>query len=272
VGIHSARLVLTNSEKTRRDVIRFFGVEPHKVHTVYLGTDPMWKPATSTERTAARAWLGKSEARPLVVFVGALGLDQNKGFDTLWRAWQALCSCQEWDGDLIVAGDGNGLRRWKIAAREAGLESRIHFLGFTKRVQDLLAAADLLVSPVRYEAFGLNVQEAICRGVPALTSRSAGVAELYPVELSEMLLRKPDDWQDLVDRLLRWRSNFSFWKRAFQPFGDALRSYTWKDMAGRIVEIVECGERSSVDPLISLVPAAGVPAAGSVAHDLELKA
>jgi hypothetical protein len=82
-GIRAARLVLTNSEKTRRDVIGLFGIEPHKVHTVYLGTDPMWKPATPAERTAARAWLGKSEQRPLVVFVGALGLDQNKGFDTL---------------------------------------------------------------------------------------------------------------------------------------------------------------------------------------------
>ncbi len=239
LAFRAARVVLTNSEKTRRDVIGFFGVEPAKVHTVHLGADPTWKPATPAERAAARAWLGKSEERPLVAFVGALSLDDRKGFDTLWRAWRVLCSRGDWDADLIAAGDGNGLPRWKSQIAEAGLASRARLLGFTDRVRDLLAAADVLVSPVRYEAYGLNVQEAICRGVPALVSYQAGVAERYPVELSEMLLPNPEDINDLVDRLLRWRSRMSSWTRAFQPFSDALRSYTWRDMARRIVEIAD---------------------------------
>lgn len=269
LSIPSARVVLTNSEKTRRDVIRWLGIETHKVHTVYLGTDPMWKPATSVERTVARAWLGQSKERPLVVFVGALGLDQNKGFDTLWSAWRTLCFCKEWDADLIVAGDGNGLRGWKFAVKKAGLEARIRFMGFINRVRDLLAAADLLVSPVRYEAFGLNVQEAICRGIPALVSGSAGFAELYPAELSAMLLPDSEDATDLANRLLGWRSNMHYWKEAFQPFSDALRKYTWNDMAHRIVEIAECGKRSSLDPLGQT---GRVPAVKRAAHDLELKA
>jgi len=180
-----------------------------------------------------------------------------------------LCSRKEWDADLIVAGDGNGLRRWKAAVRKAGLEARVRFLGFTHRVRDLLAAADLLVSPVRYEAFGLNVQEAICRGIPAVVSGSAGVAELFPGELSAMLLPHSEDATDLANRLRGWRSNIHYWKEAFQPFSSALRNYTWKDMARRIVEIAECGERRSLDPLGQ---AAGVPAVERAAHDLELKA
>ena len=268
LSIPPARVVLTNSEKTRRDVIRWLGIETHKVHTVYLGTDPMWKPATSAERTVARAWLGQSEERPLVVFVGALGLDQNKGFDTLWRAWQALCVRKEWDADLIVAGDGNGLRGWKVAVKKAGLEARIRFLGFTNRVRDLLAAADVLVSPVRYEAFGLNVQEAICRGVPALVSGSAGIAELFPAELCAMLLPNSEDTTDLAHRLRRWRSNINYWKEAFQPFSSGLRGYTWKDMARRIVEIADWGERRSLGPLGQ---ATGVLAVERAAHDSELK-
>ncbi len=72
-------------------------------------------------------------------------------------------------------------------------------VGFTNRVSDILAAADVLVSPVRYESYGLNVQEAICCGVPAIVSRAAGVAERYPTELSDLLLPDPNDawtiWQ-----------------------------------------------------------------------------
>jgi len=268
LGIRAARVVLANSEETRRKVIDCLRVERRKVHTVYLGADPILKPASSAERAAARAWLGKLEKRPLVVFVGALSLDQNKGFDTLWSAWRALCSRADWDADLIVAGNGNGLARWRAAVAHAGLASRVHLLGFTDRVRDLLAAADLLVSPVRYEAYGLNVQEAICRGVPALVSHSAGVAELYPIVLSEMLLPNPEDIDDLTERLLRWRSHMSYWKKAFQPFGDALRSYTWKDMARCIVEIAECGEHGSVDLRNPCMQAGGVPAVRRAARGL----
>jgi glycosyltransferase involved in cell wall biosynthesis len=66
-------------------------------------------------------------------------------------------------------------------------------LGYREDVATILAASDLLASPTRYEAYGLNVHEAICRGVPALVSRSAGVAERYPPELRSWLLDDPDD-------------------------------------------------------------------------------
>ena len=107
--------------------------------------------------------------------------------------------------------------------------------GFTDRVRDLLAAADLLVSPVRYEAYGLNVQEAICRGVPAMVSSAAGVAERYGPEYTPLLLPNPEDIDDLVARLRQWRSNMPEWEARFQVFGEKLRSYGWPEMAARIV-------------------------------------
>ena len=70
---------------------------------------------------------------------------------------------------------------------------------------EVLRACDALVSPVHYEAYGLNVQEAICCGLPALVSASAGIAEQYPAALADLLLPDPDDPADLAARLRRWR-------------------------------------------------------------------
>jgi glycosyltransferase involved in cell wall biosynthesis len=187
-----------------------------------------------------------SAGRPLIAFVGALGHDMNKGFDTLWRAWTQLCAGGRWDAELVVAGGGRGVSAWRERAADAGLGARVRVLGFTERVVEVLAASDLLVSPVRYEAFGLNVQEAVCRGVPALVSRTAGVAELYPADLSEMLLSDPTDAADLAARLLRWRGEIDLWKRRFAPFAARLRRHTWAEMAAEIVRIVEGKEIVSV--------------------------
>lgn len=236
--LRSARIVLANSEKTRLDLVRHLALDPDRVHTVYLGAEPAWGPAGPEERAAARGRLGAPADRPLVAFVGALGHDHGKGFDLLLRAWSGLCADPAWDADLVVAGGGRGLSRWREEAARRGLSERIRFLGFTDRVPELLAAADLLVSPTRYDAYGLVVQEAICRGVPALVSGCAGVAERYPAALREMVLPDPTDVADLAARLRSWRGAMDAWRGEFQPLGAVLRSHTWQDMAHAIWSVV----------------------------------
>jgi glycosyltransferase involved in cell wall biosynthesis len=241
----AARLIIANSNRTRADIIEHLGVAPERVHTVYLGAEPAWTPADAERRAAARAWLEKDAARPLVAFVGALGYDNNKGFDVLLAAWRRLCARPEWDADLIVAGGGRGLPRWRRTVADDGLAERVTILGFTPRVADVLAAADLLVSPVRYEAYGVNVQEALCAGVPALVSRSAGIAERYPMELGELLIDDPSDPELLAHKLIRWRAHSDDWKRRVGPLGQTLRAHSMEKMATQIVALAEAAPSRS---------------------------
>jgi len=215
------------------------GIDPSQIHTVYLGAETEWGVVTAEEKAASRVSLGLDPERPLAVFVGSLALDNRKGFDTLFEAWARLCRSSDWDVDLLVAGAGNGLPFFRAKAAAAGLEQRIRMLGFSEHVRDLLAAADALVSPVRYEPYGLNVQEAICRGIPSIVSACAGVAEKYGPEVSALLLSNPDSVEELMERLLLWHSNRNHWQARFQKFGEDLRAYGWKDMARGIVTLVE---------------------------------
>jgi glycosyltransferase involved in cell wall biosynthesis len=232
-------VILANSEKTRRDIVTGFNVAPERVHTVYLGADPEWGEVTTDERERARHWLSVAPGVPIVAFVGALSHDRNKGFDALWRAWTRLCADPAWDGVLVAAGGGNGVSAWRSVIARAGLSDRARLLGFTDRVGELLAAADILVSPVRYEAYGLNVQEAICRGVPAMVSADAGIAERYPSALSGMLLVNPADDADIARRLVAWRATRDAWRLRFRPLAERLRQNTWRVMAAKVVEVAE---------------------------------
>ncbi|MDQ3804561.1 MAG: glycosyltransferase family 4 protein [Acidobacteriota bacterium] len=244
-ALGAARLVIANSARTRRDLIEKVGVRPERVRAVYYGAGAGLTPVTPGERAAARAWLKVPGERPLAVFVGAIGHDLRKGLDTLVAAWKILCS-RDGEARLIVAGGGRALGEWRARVGAEGLSERITFLGFSERIAELLAAADLLVSPVRYEAYGLNVQEAICRGVPALVSGGAGAAEHYTPDLSEMLLPNPDDAGELAARLLRWRYEIDDWKRRFAPLGERLRRHTWIDMAAELVSVIEGEGRAPV--------------------------
>src|SRR5438876_611009 len=143
-----------------------------------------------------------------------------------------------WDVDLLAAGTGAERAAWEGRARREGLGETVRFLGFRTDVASIIAAADVLVHPARYEAYGLGVHEALCRGIPAIVSAGAGVAERYPAGLESLLIPDPDDPGSLAERLKHWRNNLEHFQTAVVPLADALGRHSWDQMAERIVQLI----------------------------------
>jgi glycosyltransferase involved in cell wall biosynthesis len=237
-ALRAARLIIVNSERTRRDLTERVGIDDSRIRTVYYGIDAgRFLPPDEQRRQQLRAQFNWPD-RPQVAFVGALG-DRRKGFDTLFEAWTKLCRNSNWDCDLVVVGQGAELSAWQERARSAGLSERIRFLGFRSDVPDILAACDALVAPTRYEAFGLGVQEALCTGIPALVSADAGVAERYPASLSELLLQNASDASTLESALSNWRRQHERFKAETQRLSVSLRQRTWQTMAQEIHSLID---------------------------------
>lgn len=231
LAVRAARVVVCNSERTRRDVIEKLGADSDRVTVVYYGIDSIrFQPAIPAERGELRIRLGWPSDRPVLMFVGALG-DRRKGFDVLFDAWVRSATDRNWDTILMVVGRGAELPRWESRVALAGLTDRIRFLGFRTDVDAMLRAADGFVAPARYEAYGLGVHEALCCGLPAIVSAESGVSERYPPDLADLILLDPEDAGELADRLKHWRANLDSFALRIRPVADELRSYTFADMA-----------------------------------------
>lgn len=238
-----AETIITTCRRNRRDIIERLGVDPRRVHVVYYGIDPEhFHPADPQEKTSARRAFGLPARRPLVAFIGEFG-DGRKGFDTLFKAWASLCADPNWDADLVTAGTGAQLPAWRAAAAQAGLGSRIHFLGFQKNVPLLLAACDAHVLPSRYEGYSLVTHEALCRGLPAFITASAGIAERYPDNLKDLLIPNPENAEDLARRVRAWRDDAGGYAQRVRPLSDQLRAYTWDHMAEEMIALITDQER-----------------------------
>lgn len=235
-SLQQAQIVIANSEQTRSRLIEHQLADASKIRTVYCGIDPdQFYPATTTEVRSLRQRLGFPLDRSIVVFVGGLS-DRRKGFDRVFEAWQQLCQDPTWTAQLIVVGQGAEVPIWKQKLIEAGIIDRVQFLGFRSDVPDILRAADCLVAPTRYEAYGLGVHEALCCGIPAIVTATAGVAERYPRSLSSLLL---SDGSDLRNVLYHWRSQQQFYQQLVQTqVAPVLRNGTWERMAQEILSAI----------------------------------
>lgn len=102
---------------------------------------------------------------PLVLAVGRL--HPQKGYDILLEALPLL-------GDVVVAVAGDGPLEDDLRARGP----QVRWLGRRDDVADLLAAADVVVLPSRWEARSLTAQEALRAGRPLVATAVGGVPGL----------------------------------------------------------------------------------------------
>jgi glycosyltransferase involved in cell wall biosynthesis len=182
-----ARSILTPSECSRRDVIRFLGVDPGRVKVVPYAPACAVGPvqnglARLDERYGVRA--------PYFLYVGTLEPRKN-----LLRALRAFASIAPSLSDhrFVIVGQ----RGWKYAAilREASrgiLARSTLFLGYVPEADlpALYTHATAFVYPSLYEGFGLPVLEAMACGTPVLTSASSSLAEIAS---DAALLVDPED-------------------------------------------------------------------------------
>lgn len=215
-----------------RDRLIEFGVR--NVHLVPLGVDldtfsPVHRDGALRASFDVGAGVGADEGL-LLVYVGRL--DSEKRPDLVLDAFERVRERLP-RAALVIAGDGP--MREALAARgsEAG---RVHVLPFIQQRDEmarLLASADVYVSGMAHETFGLSVVEAQACGLPVVGMRAGAMTDRVregvdgflvaahepgtAAQMAERIVATPRDvWPDMGRRAReRVTAEFS-WNRTFE--------------------------------------------------------
>jgi UDP-glucose:(heptosyl)LPS alpha-1,3-glucosyltransferase len=240
------RRVLTPSQLLARDLIDYYGLSPGQAVCAPFGVD---REFFSTQRrleirASAQRELGLDAEDFTFLFIGNNWMI--KGLLYVLRALAEVPAAKL----LVVGADVERAASWQRAAKERGVDHRVKFLPRRSDVTFYYAAADALVAPSVYDTFGLIPLEAAACGLPAIITRSMGVAEVFTPE-ETIVLERADDvpalaaamrrlqadagYREELARRARLRAAQSSWDRSCQPTLELLVKFAQKrkSAAGR---------------------------------------
>jgi len=189
-SLQSLQKIITISEASRRQLLTYYPVPEEKAITIYNGVDlGRFNPSVRERyRAEARQEWGIGEKEMAVLFVG--NDFRRKGLMSLLMALSVLQERGMKMRGLIVGRDSPG--PFARACEKLGIGKQIIFLGGMERVEKAYAGADLLVLPTHYDPFGFSCLEALACGLPVVTTRFAGAAEVIEEGSAGRVIPSPE--------------------------------------------------------------------------------
>jgi glycosyltransferase involved in cell wall biosynthesis len=231
---HRSDRVLTVSEASKRDILRYFRVPPSKIEVIYNAIDERFE-HTPPEDEVARVRERYQLNDPFVLYAG--NIKPHKNLERLIESFHTLRRGGFENVKLLIIGDEISkyatLRR---AVHKYKLHKHVRFFGFVpdQTLAALYRLAAVFVFPSLYEGFGLPPLEAMASGTPVITSN---VSSLPEVVGDAAILIDPYEPDAIADAMRRVLTDPAL-RASLRERGLArVRQFSWERSISRVREI-----------------------------------
>ena len=236
IAIKKSKIILTVSENTKKDLIKFFKVDENKIKVVYLGVKDnlVNKPKESIDYLYKK--FGIPRNKKLLMYVG--NLKPHKNLERLLEAFSKIENNNEYALILV----GKAFENYNILGdkeKELGIEKNTIHTGIVTEDElvDLYNLVDLFVFPSLYEGFGLPVIEAMACGTKVVSSNTSSLTEVggkvipyfNPKDIDEMArvikeeINRVDTKED-IEKRIAWAKRFD-WKKTSKEIQEIFELY-----------------------------------------------
>ena len=193
-SVKKAKKVITISNSSKNDIIKYYKVKEDKVKVVYLGLKNLSMNEPS-EKELSEFGVNKK----FILFVGTL--QPRKNITRLIEAFSKLSDNLKDEHQLVVIGKKGWLYEDILSSPEKfHVSDKVLFLDYVSDddLPNFYKKAELFVLPSLYEGFGLPVLEAMRYGCPVVTSN---VSSLPEAGGDAALYFKPEDVDDIKNTI-----------------------------------------------------------------------
>ena len=215
------------SEFSRKDLLKYYDVEPEKTHVIHQGFPRL-------ERLPDQAGIFIEKIRrPYILFVGPRYAYKN--FNGLLEAFGSGKLSRNYDLTVLGGEPFNEAEQKEI--NRLGLSSCVmHLRSVTDPIlAEAYARAALFVSPSLYEGFGLPPLEALSLGCPVLASSTASIPEICGDAVLYFDPFAPGDLQRKIEDALNATDHAERLAKA----SERIQRYSWQTNAEKTFKVYE---------------------------------
>jgi glycosyltransferase involved in cell wall biosynthesis len=237
-----AARIFAVSNFTKRDVARYFNVNPEKIEVVYNALDENFLRGHSTPAEQAIMRGRYQVDSPFLLYTGRIS--PHKNVARIIEAFSALKAELAKDGTfpdlkLIVIGDevsrNPDIRR---AVIRSGMQHEVRFLGYVsiEVLRIFFDMAKVFVFPSLYEGFGLPPLEAMAHGTPVVAANTSSLPEVVG---NAAILVNPENVFEISHALHRVLTDQSLRERLKAAGLEQAQRFSWDVSVRRMLEVYE---------------------------------
>jgi UDP-glucose:(heptosyl)LPS alpha-1,3-glucosyltransferase len=192
--------VIAVSQMVRDQIASRYRLDPAGITVIHNGIDNKRFTADrlATLRAPARLKWSLGDAATFLLVANNFDL---KGAGT---ALHALARLRGFASNIRLAIAGGGdVERYSRVANRLGIADQVDFLGKLDQIEEAYAAADVALQPTHYDACSLATLEGLASGLPTITTRSNGAAELITTGKQGIVLDHSSDAEALAKAMER---------------------------------------------------------------------
>ena len=238
-SLHRADLIVTDSDFSKTEIIRYFPATEERIRVVPCGVDKLRFSPMPPAAAPAIEELKRRMHLQANYFLYLGTLEPRKNLDRLIRAY-ALLKQQHPDAPQLVLAGGYGWRNNHIyqLVQTLHLEDDVLFTEYVPEedVQPLLCGAMAFVFPSVYEGFGMPPLEAMACGTPVLTTRAASLPEVVG---DAAVIVDPHHTEDIAQGLEKLFLDAALRERLQKEGLRRAAMFSWENAAAALYDVYQ---------------------------------
>lgn len=234
--LRCAAAVVTDSQATADDLVKYLRLSPERIRVVHLGVDPTFRtPPHVQARQSARQQFGFND-RPVLLHVGNNWFYKN--LEGLIKALAILQNGSNHSKPVLVKAGKKLTSEQHELARSLGVADQIKEVGLLsgEDLQRIYWGADLLVFPSRWEGFGWPPLEAMASGTPVACSDRGSLSEVVG---DAAAIVNPEEPEDIARKIREVLDDDVYRQNLILRGLERVKQFTWERTVERTYQVYQ---------------------------------
>ncbi|MBN1325622.1 glycosyltransferase family 4 protein [Candidatus Falkowbacteria bacterium] len=231
--------IIADSENSKNDLIKLYGVESKKIKVIHLGVDQdIFKIIQANDEKLKE--IKKKYGLPENFLLVLSTIEPRKNIEGIIEAFNIIKegNSELKDMQLVIVGEiGWKSKRVFTFADNAQFKDQIKFIGYVDNKDKvyLYNLAKILLFPSFYEGFGLPILEAQACGLPVIAGLNSSLAEITN---GSAFLAKPDNLTEITTGIKKILKDTQYRQNLIKKGRQNIQRFSWQKCAQETLDYI----------------------------------